>query len=399
MTPTEAARPIRILELRSVRGTGGGPEKTILLGATRTDASQYAVTVCYLRDSRDEVFHIDQRARDVPIDYVEIRERHSFDPSIWSPLRALVKSRQIDIVHAHDYKTDLLALLLGCVEPIVPLSTAHGWAGHSWKEEAIYYPADRRLLARFPQAIAVSSDIRETIVRHGGDRTRIHVLPNGVDPARFCPDAGRAAGARRDLGVSGEDLVVGSVGRLEAEKNYEMLVRAVGRLSTQLPQVHLFIAGDGSKRDDLLAIARETGLGDRCHFLGHLADPTSLYHALDVFVMPSDNEGSPNAVLEAMAMAVPVVATSVGGVSDLVRDGQDGLLVARRDLEGLTGAIGALLADRARARSMGRYARLRVERELSFENRMRRVEAIYDMLVERYQGVRQGLKWWRTGRA
>src|SRR5262245_54089408 len=104
-------RPIRILELRSVRGTGGGPEKTILLGAARSDPAQFAVTVCYIRDRRDAVFAIDHKAGQLEVDYVEIHERNSFDPSIWPALKRLVREKRIDIVHAHEYKTDLLAWL------------------------------------------------------------------------------------------------------------------------------------------------------------------------------------------------------------------------------------------------------------------------------------------------
>ena len=87
-------------------------EKTILLGAARSDPSRYAITVCYLRDERDEVFGPAQRVDGLDIDYVEVRERHSFDRRIWRALRALVRDRRIDIVHAHEYKTDLLAWLL-----------------------------------------------------------------------------------------------------------------------------------------------------------------------------------------------------------------------------------------------------------------------------------------------
>src|SRR5690349_9916704 len=121
----EAPAMTRVLELRSVRGTGGGPEKTILAGASRAD-KRFAVTVCYLRDVRDRVFGIDERARQMPIDYVEIRERHSFDPTIGPALVRLVRDRGVDIVHAHDYKTGALALVLAQVTGIVPLATAHG---------------------------------------------------------------------------------------------------------------------------------------------------------------------------------------------------------------------------------------------------------------------------------
>src|SRR5215813_13867026 len=141
-------RALRVLELRSVRGTGGGPEKTIMLGAAQSTRDDVAVTVCYIRDRRDRTFRLDERAAALGIAYLEVYERNSFDPSIWPQLRQIVRDRQIDIVHAHDYKTDLLALLLAEFERTLPLATVHGWTGHSWRERRLYYPGDRWILAR-----------------------------------------------------------------------------------------------------------------------------------------------------------------------------------------------------------------------------------------------------------
>src|SRR4029078_10683902 len=119
----KSAGPVRVLELRSVRGTGGGPEKTILLGAARADPARFGVTVCYVRDLRDQLFEMDERARALGVDYVEIHERHSFDPAICRKLRALVRTQRIQIVHSHEYKTNLLAWLLARAENVIPLST------------------------------------------------------------------------------------------------------------------------------------------------------------------------------------------------------------------------------------------------------------------------------------
>src|SRR5947208_3097292 len=101
------SRPIRILELRSVRGTGGGPEKTILAGSALADPARFAVTVCYVRDDRDDQFDMARRAHRLGLDYIELHERHSLDWSIFGSLRQLVADRHIDVVHAHEYKTDL----------------------------------------------------------------------------------------------------------------------------------------------------------------------------------------------------------------------------------------------------------------------------------------------------
>src|SRR6187399_2614592 len=118
--------PIRVLELRSVAGTGGGPDKTILASAKLANPN-VALTVCYLCNAGDSVFPIGEQARAMGIDYVEIRERSTIDRNAWRSLRALVRDRKIDIAHGHEYKTDLLAYMLGRAERVIPFATAHGW--------------------------------------------------------------------------------------------------------------------------------------------------------------------------------------------------------------------------------------------------------------------------------
>src|SRR5262245_55053390 len=172
-------RPIRILELRTVRGPGGGPEKTILQGAARADPRRFAVTVCYLRNAQDTDFRIDEQAARLDIDYQEICEKSSWDPKIWSSLRRLVRDRHIDIIHSHEYKSDFLALLLGKLEPAIPLATVHGWTGHS-RRERFYYAVDKRLLRAFPCLIAVSHQIRQTLLTAGVHKDRIHTILNGI---------------------------------------------------------------------------------------------------------------------------------------------------------------------------------------------------------------------------
>lgn len=374
-------RPIRVLELRSVRGTGGGPEKTILLGAARSDPSRFAVTVCYIRDARDTVFAVGDRARALDVDYVEPVERGSFDLRIVSELTALIASRGIDLVHAHDYKTDLLALILSRRTGVVPLSTAHGWTGHSTRERWIYYPLDKRLLARFPHVIAVSSDVREELLRCGAREDRVTVILNGIDADRFRRDPARRSVARHALGLTSDEIAVVAVGRLEPQKRFDLLLRAFAAVAQRRPELRLFIAGDGGARQTLEAERERLALGSAARLLGHVPDPTDVYQAADLFVQSADYEGTPNAVLESMAFEVPVVATDAGGTRELIRHGEDGLIVARGDEEGLSAAIESVITDRAAARYRAESGRARVETDLAFETRMRRVEAIYEALA------------------
>jgi glycosyltransferase involved in cell wall biosynthesis len=374
--------PIRILELRSVKGTGGGPDKTIIGGAARTDRRRFAVTVAYIRDARDPGFGIHEKAAAEGVDYVEIVERHSTDPSIVGQLRALVRERAIDIVHAHDYKTDLLALLLARLEGTIPLSTAHGWSGHSKRERWFYYPIDRQLLRTFPRVVAVSSDIGEALAASGVARKRIRVLLNGIDHMRFRRSPESVLDARSMLGIRAGDFVVGAIGRLEREKRYDLLIDACARLAARHRQLRLFIAGEGSLRAPLQVQAVERLGPDTVRFLGHYADVIGLHHALDVFVQSSSNEGTPNVVLEAMALGTPVVATAVGGTAELIRDRVDGLLVPPGDVAALAEAIENCILHDAPRRDRARAARARVEGDLSFDRRQMALEAVYEELIE-----------------
>jgi glycosyltransferase involved in cell wall biosynthesis len=377
---SSAHRPIRILELRSVKGTGGGPEKTILLGASRSDPDRFRVTVCYLRDRRDPVFGVDRKAAQYGVDYVEVIERHSFDPSVWRKLRQLIRDRRIDIVHAHEYKTDLLALLLARFEGVIPLSTVHGWSGNS-RRERVYYAADRYLLRRYPLLVAVSDSISRVLVSHGVHASRIRCIRNGIDHQYFRHQHGLRMRARDALGIPADAVVLGGVGRLEGEKRFDVLIEAAAALSR--PLTHVVLVGDGSQRGELTRLSSQKGI--QVSFLGHQEDVRDTYHAFDIFVQASDTEGIPNAVLEAMALEIPVIATDVGGTSEIVTHGVHGLLVPRRSVESLVAAVEETLAfpDTTRRRVIA--ARARIETEFSFQARMAALEAIYETLVKTCQ--------------
>jgi glycosyltransferase involved in cell wall biosynthesis len=376
-----SARPVRVLELRSVRGTGGGPEKTILLGAAMADPDRARVTVCYLRDQRDDVFSIHQRAAAARIDYVEVSERHSFDPAVWSSLRRLISERRIDLLHAHDYKTNLLALLLSRAAGVRALSTVHGWTGHTTRERYCYYPADKRVLARFPRVIAVSTDIARELMHHGADPRRVTTILNAIDHRQFRRDPSRVPAAREALGLAPSHRVIGAVGRLEPQKRFDLLLEAFAVLHIDRPELRLVIAGDGSLRKELGDQRDALGLTDSVILTGHVTDVIPLHHAFDLFVQSSDYEGTPNAVLEAMAMETPIVATEAGGTAELVLDGVHGRIIPTGKVDRLIWGMQAALADPYRTRHMADRARLRVEGELSFESRCRRLEGIYDEVM------------------
>jgi glycosyltransferase involved in cell wall biosynthesis len=373
----DAADPIRILELRSVRGTGGGPEKTILIGSARSDPRRFQITVCYLRDGSDEAFQIGTNARQLGLDYVELCERHSLDVRIWPQLVDLIRDRRIDIVHAHDYKTDFLALLLARYTRIVPIATVHGWIWNT-RRERIYNRLDLEVLRRFPAVITVSGAIRRQVIAGGSAPDRVHHIVNGVDHRIYRQTAGTRDRIRGEFRIPADAPLIGAVGRLSREKRFDLLLTAAARLS---PDVHVLIVGDGPERVALQTSTSSLGMSERVRFAGARRDVPDLLQALDLYVQSSDTEGIPNAVLEAMSTSVAVVATDVGGTSELIANGIHGLLVLpdRRDL--LENAIQQALTDGVLRARMAAAARQRVEQELSFEARMAKVESLYCGLV------------------
>ena len=373
--------PIRVLELRSVFGTGGGPEKTILAGAALSDRREFDITVCYLRGADDDRCDIRRRAEALGLEYMELLERSSVDPAIWPQLQSVVRRRGIQIVHAHDYKTDLLAVLLARTEGTIALATAHGWTGHSPRERYLYYPADKRLLRRCNRVVAVSDEIRSELIRHGCRSDRVVTVLNGIDARRFKRNPAARGAARAAFGLRESELAIGAVGRLERQKRFDLLIHAFADARQRLPNLRLLIAGEGSLRESLAALIRKLDLDGSCRLLGHTPDVIRLHHALDLLAQSSDYEGTPNAVLEAMALETPVVATAAGGTAELVSDGIHGRIVPIGDVPALRDAIVEALTRRGETEARSMAARLRIAGELSFGARNAKIEAIYRELA------------------
>jgi len=186
---------------------------------------------------------------------------------------------------------------------------------------------------------------------------------------------------RQEFGYAPDDIVIGAVGRLESEKRFDLLIDAFAVVLQRQPRARLAIVGEGTCRPLLEAQMSRLGVTATCRLLGHHDDVIKVQHAFDLLVQSSIREGTPNAVLEAMALETPIVATNVGGTAELVTHGAHGLLVPPGSAGPLVEAIETALADRGASAVRAAAARLRIETELSFERRIQKVESIYAMLA------------------
>lgn len=377
---SSSGKRIRVLSLCQVEGRGGGADRIVFHSAASVNPARVRITVCCLTTSDDTSTYVASRAADLGIDFVELRERSRFDRQVMSSLVQIVRERSIDIVHAHSYKPTWLCSRLAKQRGITPLTTCHGFSGNSYRERFLYYPLERLILRRFPCVIAVSEKIRDTLAHCGCQPSRLELLHNGVDPNEYRRCSTTVQSIRRSLEIQSDDLVVGAVGRLSSEKRVDVLLEAVRQLQPQHPRLVVLIAGDGPLREELAQQIRTLPDPHRCQLLGHRTDIREVYHAFDLLAQSSDTEGTPTVVLEAMALNIPVVATDVGGTSELLRDKVEGILVPRRDPAALAVAIERTFEQPAATAARVQAARNRIETELSFEARTKKLCAIYEKL-------------------
>lgn len=312
---------------------------------------------------------------------VHVPKRAGNDPMAVLRLALLLRRDRPHIVHTHTWSTlveGVLAAKLAGVPIIV--HGEHGTLRKQWRPQ-IY--TQRIFWGCADIVLAVSESLKQHLVREVGfPAERIIAIQNGVDTDRFRPNKERAA-QREALGWPAGDFIIGSVGRLVPIKNHATLLRAVARVLSQVPQLTLALVGDGPLDGELKTLADELGIGDRISFLGYRDDVPNLLNAMDVLVLPSLREGMPNAVLEAMACGLPVIASEVGGASEILRDGENGFLVRPTDIEQLSQYLYQLALSPERRRAMGAAGRRYVEREFKMEYMVNKYTNLYLALAAR----------------
>lgn len=235
-------------------------------------------------------------------------------------------------------------------------------------------------------AVAVSRETgRDWVRRTHMPACRVVTIHNGIDPERFRRRQSRAE-ARARLGLPGEALVVGGLGRLDEAKGFEVLIAAAAELRAEFPHLIVAIAGSGPQRERLEADAERLGVADRVRFLGFQTDIQPVLDALDVFAMPSRCEALPYALLEAMATELPAVAAAVGGIPEVIVPGETGVVVPPADAAAFATGLQLLLRDQSLRTRMGAAGRERVVRHFTEQEMVRKTVQLYRDLLARDRG-------------
>jgi glycosyltransferase involved in cell wall biosynthesis len=308
-------------------------------------------------------------AREVNVPTRVVPDRFPGDPRTVVAFARLAADAGTDILQTHGYKANVLAAL---VRPQIRrpwIAFMHGETWENWKVRA-YFALERVAVRRADCIVAVSHQMARALEAQGIPSGRLRVIHNAclVTPRPDAPPAAWNADA---------PPIVGVVGRLSHEKGVDIALSAHRLMTRGCPAARLWVLGEGPEREPLMRLAERLGIASSVEWLGYREDPEHLYRRMAVLLIPSRSEGLPNVALEAMAHGIPVVATAVGGVPEVVSDGQTGFLVPREDAEGLASRVLTLLKDATLRRTFGHAARAEVAVRFSPESRRRALARLY----------------------
>lgn len=371
-------RLLAIIEASSITG----PAKNLLEFARFARAEEVETVIAtFVRGSETNQFI--ESARNEGINVETIAEARAMDPKVLRSLRVMVERVSPNLIQTHAVKSHFLANLAG-LPRIAPWVTFHH--GYTWPsvKARMYNQLDRWSLPKADRVITVSAMFREELVRRGVQRAKVEVIHNAIAAnwgrALGADDSRRALRTRWNIPENCPTVLI--VGRLSREKDHLSLLRAV-RAIVREKAIHLIIVGEGPERQAIESAIREMDLVRNVTLTGQQPSAEPFYAIADLAVLASRSEGSPNALLEAMASEIPTVATTVGGIPEIVVDGESALLVPPGDANALASAMRRVLLDDPSlgARLSARARQLVLERHTP-QQRVRKLVGIYRSVID-----------------
>ncbi len=316
--------------------------------------------------------------RGIPVEVLPLVR--AFDFGWPRRLARLIRERNIHLIQSHEFTTNCYATAAARLAGIPIVCTVHG---KNYYPERLYRRAATRWTAKNAGAfVAVSHDLSGFLTaRVGIPEARIHTIHNGADLARFASPAKRRSAVRKELGIKGDRFVCITVAALFEVKAHEVLLEAAAQMIQSHPHATFLLVGEGPLEAHLRARAHQLGVADHVVFAGFRSDIPDLLAAADLFVLPSHSEGLPVSVIEAAAAGLPVVATRVGGLAEVVEDGLSGTLVPAGAADALAHAIGCMAADPERTRHMAGAGQRVVRERFGMERMITAYTRLYTGLL------------------
>ena len=340
----------------------------------------------YLASAPNDAFLKNIKSKNLVFYPVDFSNR--FNPLPLMRLYRIVKSQRIDIVHSQGARADFFARIAAKLAkvPIIISTVQMLVEGYNvgYLKRFLYQTFDRFSERFVDYFLVVSSVLKENMIEvHGIPPDKIIKIYNGIETDYYKPVGNEEMRykIRREFAVNDSDILIASLGRLVWQKGFEYFLHAIPEILREIPDARFILVGDGPLRPELERLAVELGEGDKIIFAGYRSDVRDVLAALDIVVIPSVLEGFPMITLEAMAMAKPIVAAKIDGITEQITDGINGILIPPKDSSAIAQAIITLINNRGKAKAMGLAARKKVEQEFSVDKMVAETEKVYLSLL------------------
>jgi glycosyltransferase involved in cell wall biosynthesis len=355
-----------------------GPAKGVLQFLEHAPGGAFEYVVCNFDREDHPVGQFVREARRRNLNLRLLKQRTSLDPAMILEARRIVRELDINLIQTHGYKSNTLGFFLRLLCRLPWMGFAHGYIDDSAKNR-FYNRIERLVLRQADRVVAVSDALKTLLIQHGVAGHRIRVVHNAIERSAAAASTSiREVRLRHDLAAG--EKVIGVIGRLNPEKGQKIFLRAMEKTLRHVPGVKALIIGDGRDRPALQNFCRERGLAGHVLFLGFQENIADYYQVLDLLVQPSFSEGLPNTVLEAMSFGVPVVATAVGGVPEIIENG-NGVMVPPNDPEALAEKMVELLKDDALRQAIGAKGKSSLHPRFASDQRARQIIGLYQELL------------------
>lgn len=356
---------IKVLHLISGGDTGGA--KTHIISLLK-ELKNYADTklVCFINDT----FYADAKAEGINIEVMEQKRRS--DMTIVKKLVDEINEGEYDILHCHGARANFVAYFLKKHIDIPMITTVHSDYLLDFKDSfyknMIFTPLNKMALKKFDYYIAVTNSFKEMLVERGFKRDKIETVYNGIDMSAEVNYVPRDEFYKRYNIDPSNKFVTGIAARLDKVKNHEMLIKAANEAIKINPELLFLIAGLGDEETNLKSMCNEYGIEDNVKFLGFVNDPYSFFNAIDINTLTSVSESFPYVILEAAKMKTPTISTRVGGIYEVIEDGENGYLVNSGDYKELSERILNLAANSEKLNEFGEKIYEKVRDNFSTKN-------------------------------
>lgn len=371
---------MKVLHLISGGDTGGAKTHIIALIKSLNKLID-AKIICFIEDT----FYHEAKANNIHIEVFEQKNRA--DLAVINRLGDEIKKEGYDIVHCHGARANFIGMFLKNKIKIPLITTMHSDYELDFRDNfykrLVFTNLNKLALKKFDYYIAISDTFKNMLISRGFNGDEIFTVYNGIDLEMDMDYMGKEEFLRtRGIDYQGETLV-GIIARLDKVKDHETFLRAAKILIDDGEEVKFLIAGEGNDQKRLKELTKELGIEDKVHFIGFIDDPFSFYNAIDINTLTSLSESFPYAVLEGALMKKMIISTNVGGLKELIVDGQTGFLIDVGDYKDLARRIKMLLEDKEKIKVMGENIYNKVKNEFSSDSMAREHVNIYNQIIKK----------------